>query len=178
MRKEGIHIKVELTVKQKLDYYWWVIYWWTPALMAVLGGLYIKLFLESKGEIKYIFYAGLGAFIVGLIGLFILKRNLNFKTIDNDLPKPDNYELIIQAIRELKWKQNKIRKGRIVVSQRGYDILPGQIITIIPDNNRIYFNCIHTTHKFTNPSVKIEKYQIFKEKIIELINNKYNTIEK
>jgi|GEM_PF-7016104 len=76
--------------------------------------------------------------------------------------------LIEKAVKELKWKIIKLESDRFVVVKKGLDIVPGQIITIIPRNNKVYFNCIHTSSKFTNSNLKIEAFKEFNEKFSNL----------
>ncbi len=156
-----------MSLRKKIDYYWWVIFWWSPTVITIFGGLYAELFLDKHLQTLYVFYLPAICFIIGLLGLIILRLNLTFKIIQTKLSQNDNHELILKAIKELKWKQIKITKSKIVVSEKGHDIIPGQIITIIPVENKILFNCIHTTHRFTDPSKKKANYRKFETIIKE-----------
>ena len=165
MDKSGKDIKVQLTLKQKLSYYWWTVYFWTPAILTLIGGIYSLLFIPAHGQIEYLFIFSLVCFIIGLTGYFVLRQNFKFETLLNNFSQSDNVMLIDKAVKELKWKIIKSESDRFVVAKNGLDKVPGQLITIIPRNNKVYFNCIHTSSKFTNSSLKVEAYREFREKI-------------
>lgn len=50
--------------------------------------------------------------------------------------------LVEKAVKELKWEIIKSGSNTFFVTKKGLDISLGQIIPIIPRNNKVYFNCI------------------------------------
>ncbi|MGD9993351.1 MAG: hypothetical protein AB7S69_08625 [Salinivirgaceae bacterium] len=138
--------------------------------MLLVGYFYSKWFTETQGDIKYLLYAGGWTFIMGLLGFIYLRGMLKFKIYRTNLSMSKNYDLIMDIVSELNWNQKKIRKHKIIVSDRRYDIPIGQIITIIPEENYINFNCTHTNSKFSDLSTRIHISNDFKTKLFERIN--------
>lgn len=76
MVKTTNKMKVDLTLRQRIRYFWWVIFWWTPTLIVIIGYLYSICFTAPIGDIKYLLYFGGWTFTMGFLGLIYLKKKL------------------------------------------------------------------------------------------------------
>ena len=169
--------KIKLTTKQKINFYWWPIFWWSPATIAFIYLVYA--FFTSNGrfdiENRAIFamlVVLLVLYLIGFVGYLMLKAALKFNVIESLYSKEKNFEYSLEAIREIGWKQNNIRKSQLIVSEKGLDIHPGQIITIVPLEDAILFNCIIISNNLFNVrTIAKRNFDIFKNTIIEIGEN-------